>query len=149
MRGSTERVAPGGGSCNHREAPGRQENQFRGWGVSGYRNALLHGNFCCLCRKFHFLFQHLQRLSRWPRLTAHSQSTGGMVFQPRSPSPRQKMPSRFIMVSLPKTGGIKTTSWNCKRAARTNVFFPLLRENKQKIHRVTVLIFDTCTLDSL
>lgn len=41
------------------------------------------------------------------------------------------MRSKFVMVSILTTSGIKTTSWDCRSAAGVNGF-PLLWKNKNK-----------------
>lgn len=105
------------------------------WGrVGDTENTLLYRSFPQrLCRKFRFLFQHPGRLSSQPRLIGNSLSTRRIFFQPQSPLPLKEMPSKFIMVSIPATCGIRTTSWNCKSAARINVF-PLLRKKNDSAH---------------
>lgn len=121
-------------------APEKLENSLQGEGrVRDTENTLLYRNFRCLCRKVYFFFRHLGRLSQ-RRLTGNSLSTRG-AFQPSSPWRRKKMPSKFVVVSIPATCGIKTTSWNCKSATRINVF-PLPRK------KMTVLRFDSCAVNS-
>lgn len=125
-------------------APEKLENLPQGEGrVRDTENTLLYRNFRCLCRKVRFFFRHLGRLSQ-PRLTGNSLSTRG-VFQPSSPWPRKnnkkKTPLTFVMVFIPVTCGIKTTSWNCKSATRIHVF-PLPRK------KMTVLRFDSCAVNS-
>lgn len=42
------------------------------------------------------------------------------------------MRSEFVMVSILTTSGIKTTSWDCKSAARINVLPPSKEKQKHR-----------------
>ena len=61
------------------------------------------------------------------RFTKHK----GGSFPTKSSLPCKQTPSKFVMVSIPASCGIKTTSWNCKCAARINVFSPFQEKNRQ------------------
>lgn len=79
---------------------------------------------------------HLGRHSR-PRLTGSSlKHKGGVSRDPVVPLPCKQAPFKFVMVSIPATCGIKTTSWNCTSAARINVFSPF-QEKKWQCSYVT------------
>lgn len=122
------------------EAPEKLEPLLQGGGrVGDTENTLLHRKFQCLCRQFHTWEGRLSRR----RPTGSSLKHKGSLFRPSCPLPPKQTPFEFVMVSIPASCGIKTTSWNCKSAARINVFFSLFREKK-----MTVLIFDICALDS-
>jgi len=76
---------------------------------------------------------YLGRLSR-PRLTGGSLKHKGRLLRPSDPLPRKQTPFEFVMVSIPATCGIKTTSWNCNSAARINVFPPSEKKKNDSAH---------------
>lgn len=84
-----------------------------GWGrVEDTENTLLCGNwnFHCPRGKVRILLQHLGRLSRRGQAVPSAQGS----LPPSRPWPPQKPPSKFVMVSISATCGIRTTSWDCE-----------------------------------
>lgn len=108
-------------------APVKLENLLQGGGrVGDTENTLLYRNFHCLCSEILLLTPGKTQPAEADRqFTEHKGSLPAISPWPRK---KKKKPSKFVIVSIPATCGIKTTSWNCKSAARINVFPPSKKE---------------------